>query len=218
MPDTDPGPSAEAPAPIEAAPTHVGLGEVDAWAGWPPPSGEQPRGRLALLLLRGAREALDLAVLVAAFFLVFQFAVANYQVDGTSMLPTFQNGDRLVVNRLIYRLTDPEPGEVVVLHGQGGADLLKRVVAIEGQRVRVEDGVVFVDGVPLEEPYLAEPPAQPLDELVVPEGHVFVMGDNRNRSHDSRAFGPVPVSEIVGRADVRYLPMDAFGLVDHADY
>ncbi len=190
--------------------THGGLSEVDAWAGWPP----TPREARTLPFLRGIREVVDIGVLALAMFLVVQFAVANYEVDGRSMEPTFHHGDRVIVNRLVYRFSEPRVGDVVVLHGNGQRDLLKRVVALGGQRVEIVGGRVLVDGVPLEEPYIAEPP-EDYAEMLVPEGHVWVLGDNRNNSQDSRAFLAVPVERLVGRADLRYLPLDRWWIVDH---
>ena len=210
-PSSSPLAPADQPPPAAAeAFSHAGLGETDAWAGWPPlrpPSAVLP-------VLRGLREALDVAVLALAMFLAVSLAVANYEVDGRSMEPTFHHGDRLMVNRLIYRMGDPRPGDVVVLHGNGERDLLKRVIAVGGQRIQIANGTVFVDGQAIEEPYIEERPVD-YPEMVVPEGHVFVMGDNRNNSLDSRSFGPVPLDRIVGRADFRYLPFSRWGLVDH---
>lgn len=187
---------------------------MDAWDGWPPPRELPSPPDRVLPFLRGLNEVLSIAILAAVMLLVFQFFVANYQVDGASMNPTFEDGDRLIVNRLAYRLGDPKPGDVVVFDRANGRDLLKRVVAVGGQRLSISGGVVYRDGVPLDEPYIAAPPAD-YPEVLIPEGHVFLMGDNRNNSLDSRSFGAVPASSIVGRADLRYLPLGHWWLVEH---
>jgi len=153
------------------------------------------------------------ALLVA--FLVRTFVLAHFVVDGTSMSTTLHNGDRVFVNKLSYRLHDPRRGDVVVLHEDSGAedrDLIKRVIALPGEEIAMRDCIVTIDGVPLDEPYLDPeevPPGQcgdPIAPQVVPEGTVFVMGDNRDESQDSRALGPIDEDDLVGRAFVVFWP------------
>jgi signal peptidase I len=222
LPDSEPGPRRWLPAPpLPAdAPSHGGLSDLDPWA-----SGARS-ARVAWLHL--IREALDILILALVLFVGIRLVAHNYVVDGGSMLPTFEDGDLLVVNRLAYREFDlswlpgvdeasrpfgtPQPGDVVVFHLSSERDLLKRVIAIEGQTVMVTGGRVFVDGVALDEPYLAEPPVQESPPITVAPGRVFVMGDNRNNSDDSRRFGPIEVDSIVGRADLRYWPWDRIAL------
>lgn len=172
--------------------------------------------------LQVARETLDILVLALILFMGIRIAGHNYVVDGQSMYPTFEDGDLLVVNRLAYLDLDltwvpgidtawrpfgtPQAGDVVVFHLTTQRDLLKRVIAVEGQTVLVTGGRVYVDGVALDEPYIAEPPVQESPPITVAPGRVFVMGDNRNNSDDSRRFGPVEIERIVGRADIRYWP------------
>jgi signal peptidase I len=140
-----------------------------------------------------------------------------------SMEPTLHEGDRVLVNKLSYRLHDVNRGDIVVferpesetINGAGESDvrdLIKRVIALEGETVEARDGVVYIDGHRLEEPYLPEGTVTDMPEsYTVPEGHVFVMGDNRGNSHDSRAFGGIDVDTIVGRAFVRIYPLDDIG-------
>lgn len=152
------------------------------------------------------------ALLVA--LLVKTFLLAHFIVDGQSMNATLHPNDRVFVNKLSYRLHDPGRGDVVVLHEVRGAserDLIKRVIALPGETIEIEDCNVYIDGFRLDEPYLT-------DEVVdnrswcsyapttIPDDHVFVMGDNRPASADSRSIGPVAFDDLVGRAFVVFWP------------
>ena len=158
----------------------------------------------------------------------------NFIVDGRSMEPTFAHGELVIVNKLAYADIDlswlpgveeeswrpfgePTVGDVVVFRfpGERERDFIKRVVAVAGQTVRVEDSFVYVDGVRLAEPYLAEPPTYRVAARQVPEGAVFVLGDNRNNSFDSHSWGMLDASLIIGRAEFRYWPLSAIGGVEH---
>jgi signal peptidase I len=153
------------------------------------------------------------ALLVA--FLVRTFVLAHFVVDGTSMSTTLHDDDRVFVNKLSYRLHDPNRGDVVVLHQDSGAsdrDLIKRVIALPGETIEVRSCQVLIDGQPLEEPYLDPEVVTPGNcggdtaPVTVPEDHVFVMGDNRGGSQDSRALGPIEEDDLVGRAFVVFWP------------
>ncbi|MBA3288109.1 MAG: signal peptidase I [Acidimicrobiia bacterium] len=153
------------------------------------------------------------ALLVA--FLVRTFVLAHFVVDGTSMTSTLHDDDRVFVNKLSYRLHDPNRGDVVVLHEIGGTterDLIKRVVALPGETLEVRSCQVFIDGQVLEEPYLdaaaTDPETCGRDQVPtpVPDGSVFVMGDNRGGSMDSRDLGPIDEDDLVGRAFVVFWP------------
>jgi signal peptidase I len=156
---------------------------------------------------------IGVALLVA--FLVRTFVLAHFVVDGTSMASTLHDGDRVFVNKLSYRLHDPNRGDVVVLHeirGTTDRDLIKRVIALPRETIEVRNCEVTIDGKKLDEPYLDPEVVTPgncggdLAPTVVPDEHVFVMGDNRGGSLDSRNLGPIDESDLVGRAFVVFWP------------
>jgi signal peptidase I len=156
---------------------------------------------------------IGIALLVA--FLVRTFVLAHFVVDGTSMSTTLHDGDRVFVNKLSYRLHDPNRGDVVVLHELNGTserDLIKRVIGLPGETVEVRNCEVFIDGRRLDEPYLDPEVVTPGNcggdtaATQVPEDHVFVMGDNRAGSLDSRNLGPIDEDDLVGRAFVVFWP------------
>lgn len=154
-------------------------------------------------------------VAVGAALLVRTYVLQQFAVDGHSMDTTLHDGDRVLVNKLSYRLHDPNRGDVVVLEtleDAGARDLIKRVVALPGETVEYRECVLYVDGRELLEPYLDPTIVQPgncgegQESLVVPEESVFVLGDNRGGSKDSRELGPISYSELVGRAFVIIFP------------
>jgi len=174
---------------------------------------DQPR-----LLSPGARAFFDwvlvvgIALLVA--ILVRTFLLAHYQVEGESMVSTLHPGDRVFVNKLSYRLHDPNRGDVVVLHELTGTterDLIKRVIALPGETIEIDDCNVYIDGNRLDEPYLdpnvvASTVWCEFGPVTVEPDHVFVMGDNRPGSSDSRMLGSIPEGDLVGRAFVVFWP------------
>ena len=177
----------------------------------------------------GARAFFDWIVVVAialsVAFLVRGFLLAHFVVDGTSMASTLAEGDRVFVNKLSYRLHEPNRGDVVVLHqinGRTERDLIKRVIGLPGETIEMVDCQVRITevGAPaprvLVEPYLDPDVVSPdrcgaqFAPQVVPEGEVFVLGDNRDGSQDSRALGPIPQDDLVGRAFVVFWPRSSW--------
>lgn len=174
------------------------------------------------LFVRTISNLLHYAVVVCAALavalLLRTFAVEPFVVPSGSMLPTIQVGDLLVGEKVSYRTREPERGEVVTFYSpvEQGTILIKRVIASGGQTVDMRDGYVYVDGERLDEPYVNGEPSYPLDENVVeggiqypytvPEGSIWVMGDNRTSSADSRYFGAVPVSCVTSRAVFIFWP------------
>ena len=155
-----------------------------------------------------------LIILLVAFALVFglvrPFIVEAFYIPSESMVPTLEVGDRVFVNKFIYRFAEPERGDIVVFESIEGSeqDLIKRVVAAPGNSVAVQNGVLFVNGQPQEEPYVndAFPDGSFFGPTTVPEDSVFVMGDNRGNSRDSRFFGPVSISNVEGEAFLTFWP------------
>jgi signal peptidase I len=149
------------------------------------------------------------------------FLVQAFWIPSPSMVPTLNVGDRVLVNKLSYRFHDVHHGDVIVFERPPGAsrggedeikDLIKRVVAVGGDTIEARNQLVYVNGERVDESYLE--PGTPTDNLprqTVPEGQVFVMGDNRTNSEDSRVFGPVDEDRIVGRAFMRVLPIGDIG-------
>ena len=156
--------------------------------------------------------------------LIFIFAARIVGVVGSSMLPTLHEGDRIITSNLFYK---PKQGDIVVFRKESFDErsLVKRVIATEFQTVRIdfEQGIVYVDGEALEEDYVNAPTLRPLDfkgEITVPEGCVFVMGDNRNESTDSRSefLGCVDTRYIIGRGYIVFLPLRDFKFLGRPDY
>jgi len=178
-------------------------------------------------LLREWGPVLFAAVVIALF--VRLVLVQAYHIPSASMVPTLEEGDRVVVNRLSYQFGEVERGQVVVFKKPQGSsgqnDLIKRIIGLPGETIRFADNQVYVNGLRLEEPYLAEQdstrprltipgcaqttPAP--DTCVVPEGTIFMMGDNRLGSSDSRVFGPIEIDSVVGRAFLRVWPLNNLG-------
>jgi signal peptidase I len=153
--------------------------------------------------------------------LIKTFLIQAFYIPSSSMEPTLDVGDRVLVNKLSYRLHDVNRGDLVVFElpegqSEGARDLIKRVIALPGETVEGRDGVVVIDGRVLDEPYLPEGArTEAFDPVEVPEDQVFVMGDNRSPggSRDSRIFGPIAQDDIVGRAFVRVWPLGALGFL-----
>jgi len=159
---------------------------------------------------------------LVAFVLVFgfvrPFVVEAYRIPTESMVPTLEVGDRVLANKFIYRFTDPERRDIVVFDSVDEDDdqtLIKRVVGVAGDEIQVQGGVLYVNGEAQEEPYLndADQFRSYYGPTVVPEGHIFVMGDNRGNSADSRVFGPLPLENLKGEAFMRFWPVSKIGTI-----
>jgi signal peptidase I len=159
--------------------------------------------------LMSGLQTLVSAAVYATLIVTFGFQVAR--VDGLSMAPTLEDHDRLIVNKLVYELGDPRPGDIVMLYYPVNPEkmFVKRVIAKEGETVRIVDGRVYVNDRPLQDDYV---PAEfrshdDWGPQVVQQGYYFVMGDHRNNSSDSRHWGFVPKKYIVGKVKVRWWPL-----------
>lgn len=160
-----------------------------------------------------------LVILLVSFALVFgfvrPFVMEAFWIPSGSMIPTLEIGDRVLVNKFIYRFTDPKRGDIIVFESvdNSNEDLIKRVVGLPGDKIAVRGGKLFVNGEPQKEPYTNKklPDRSFYAQTTVPKNHVFVMGDNRGNSADSRVFGPLPEKNIEGEAFLRFWPPDRIG-------
>jgi signal peptidase I len=149
------------------------------------------------------------AAVYAVLIVTFLFQVAR--VEGQSMAPTLEDQDRLIVNKLVYRIGEPRRGDIVMLYYPLNPEksFVKRVIAEEGDTVRIVDGRVYVNDIPLKDDYVASEYRSHDDwgPQVIPEGYDFVMGDHRNNSSDSRHWGMVPKKYIIGKVQIRWWPV-----------
>lgn len=199
------------------------------------------RGESVVALLREMLETVIFALLV---FLVVQAVSRNYKVQSISMQPNLYEGQYVVVNRVVYvdgelietlkkaldrfplgaRVINsmfhaPQRGDVLVFVPVSNTkpDLIKRVIGIAGDKVELRQGTLYINDQPINEPYIRAAPGQNYGPVVVGEGQLFVMGDNRGNSSDSRVFGMLPMSHVVGQAWLRYWPPRDWGLIRHYD-
>src|ERR1700682_1754482 len=167
------------------------------------------------------REVAEVVVLAIILYFGISFAVQAVHVEGLSMYATLDDNDYLIANKIDYRLHPPQRGDIIILRPptDNSKDFIKRVIALPGEKLLIRDGIVYINGHKLDEPYLPEAwttlnnpaPWSVGDGAVIPANDYFVMGDNRNRSQDSRIFGPIGRDRIDGRAWFRIWPLDHFG-------
>jgi signal peptidase I len=159
----------------------------------------------------------DLLVSAGASVLIITFLYQPVRVEGTSMLPRLEDHDRLFINKFVYHVTAIERGDIVVFHYPRDPEksYIKRVIAVPGDRLRIDRGVVWLNGKALNEAYVPEEfrDRRSMAELDVPEGSYFMMGDHRSISSDSREFGPVERDLIYGKAVFVYWPAKDAGVV-----
>lgn len=189
-------------------------------------------------MMRALRELVEAALLALFVFFVLQLSVQNFKVEGSSMEPTLSEGQYLLVNKLVYLRLDtsrlarfipfreatqqeaayllhpPQRGEIIVFHfpRDPRRDFVKRVIGVPGDTVEVRRGVVYLNGLPLEEPYIIEPSFDTRPALRLRPGEYYVLGDHRRASNDSRDWGPVPEENIIGKVLLTYWPPDRFGV------
>jgi len=173
---------------------------------------------------RGVRNIVEWVAIVAGALavalVVKTFLIQAFFIPSLSMYPTLDEGDRVLVNKLSYKLHEVNRGDLVVFERPDGSpesdikDLIKRVIGLPGETIEAREGVIFIDGRELDEPYLVDGvTTENLPKQEIPDGHVFVMGDNRGDSADSRAFGAIDEDTIVGRAFVKVWPLPEISLL-----
>ena len=188
----------------------------------PTAEGPEPADAPGRQMSRSTRSAIEwVAVIVGALvvaLVVKTFLIQAFYIPSESMVPTLKIGDRVLVNKLSYEFGDVERGDVIVFDRPGGAgpdgisELIKRVVALPGETVEARDNQVYIDGDPIEEGYLPQGTVTAsFGPELVPEDSVWVMGDNRSASDDSRRFKSIPEDDIVGRAFVIIWPLSEIG-------
>lgn len=195
--------------------------EVDPWAReYQPtqqPSDDTPSENWLALIVR---ETLETVVLAVVIFLLIRVAIQNYRIEGSSMEPNFHNGEYLLVNKLAYRLGEYQRGDVIVFKYPGDTtkDYIKRVIGLPGDVVEIREGVLYVNEQMVDEPY-ATMPMNYMNEpsRIVEAGTLYVMGDNRPASSDTRDWGLLDQDLVIGQAWLAIFPLDTFGLVDHPD-
>jgi signal peptidase I len=171
---------------------------------------QNPGGFKMISWLREIAESILPAL--AIVLVVNVFLAQATRVEGQSMEPNLHNNERLIIEKISYRLREPQRGDIVVIKRPNSTEpLIKRVIGLPGDRVEVREGKVYINDQAYEEPYLDQETWGNFALETVPEEHVFLLGDNRRASNDSRAFGVVPFDDIIGRAWLRYWPPEDIG-------
>lgn len=169
------------------------------------------------------RDIFEIALLIMMTFTPINLITARAIVDGPSMQPTLVTGNLVVVNRLAYFFSPPQRGDVIVLHNpryENGDDLIKRVIGLPGEHIKLVDGRIYINGTLLEEPYVKKGFCGTgcNGEWTLTNTQYFILGDNRPQSYDSHNFGPVEQQKIVGQAWIIYWPINEFRIIDHPRY
>lgn len=167
---------------------------------------------------RAALDILETLILAVVLYFGINAVSARVRVDGFSMNPSLENGEYILVNKLSYRFGEPTRGDIIVFSFplDPEQDLIKRVIGLPGETISIQNGQVTVNGVILDEPYIA---ASPLynGTWVVTDEQLFVLGDNRNESKDSHEWGLLPMENIIGKAVVIYWPPPKWEMIDHVE-
>jgi len=163
-------------------------------------------------------DIIETIILAVVLYFGINALSARVRVDGFSMIPTLQNGEYILVNKLAYKTGQPNRGDIIVfrLPGDESQDLIKRVIGLPGDTVHVGNGVVTINGEKLLEPYIAQAPNY-FGDWTVPDGSLFVLGDNRNDSRDSHQWGLLPLENIIGKSVLIYWPPPEWEMINHTN-
>jgi len=180
----------------------------------PPLTNPEPETNWKRIVL----DIIETLVLAVVLYFGINAVSARVRVDGFSMNPSLENGEYILVNKLAYKTGEPARGDIVVFSFplDPNQDLIKRVIGLPGESVSIQDGKVSINGILLEESYIAAPPIYN-GTWVVAEGELFVLGDNRNESKDSHEWGLLPMENIIGKAVVIYWPPPKWEVINHVE-
>ena len=242
-PSGDPPPTVEAAEPEALFWSSGADEGLSIWSGglYPAPVAREVPSKpgLGKRIGRLARELVETFILALLIFLAVRACLQNFRVEGSSMDPVLHNGQYLIVNKAIYTRINlntisrfipfidagddpvrylfrgPQRGDVVVFRFPGNPerDFIKRIIGEPGDTVEIKDGTVYIDGNPVDEPYLTNKPSYVYGPTEVPPKQYFVLGDNRNNSYDSHVWGFLPAENIIGQAWLSYWPKDFWGLI-----
>lgn len=206
-----PGSTSSAQAAVDAPP--VSPDDLDALQ-----SEEEESPSATWLVLRELAETIILSLII---FLLMRQVVQNYRIESHSMEPNFSEGQFILVNKLAYVLGEPQRGDVLVFHNPNNTDedYIKRIIGLPGDMLTIAGSQVYINDEPLDESYIAYeiPPNEQLGPILIEPNHLFVMGDNRPNSSDSRRFGQLSQDLVVGKAWLRVWPPDKWGLIPHEE-
>ena len=175
----------------------------------------EPQEEKSSAWIQFIRDLFETIILAVVLFIAINAVSARVRVDGFSMRPTLQDGEYILVNRLAFNNGLPERGDIIVFQSPlNDQDLIKRVIGLPGETVQIFDGKVSVNGNVLSEAYIAAAPVYN-GEWSVPADHLFVLGDNRNDSSDSHAWGLLPAENVIGKALLIYWPPPEWGVLTH---
>lgn len=165
------------------------------------------------------REVVETLLLTVIIFLAVNAATGRFRIEGTSMLPTLHDGQYVIVTKISYLFSKPQRGDIIVFipPTDRHRDFIKRVIGLPGDHIEIKNGLVFVNGIQLNEPYINGPGLYS-DERTLGPNEYYVLGDNRQNSSDSHTWGVLPAQNIIGKAWISYWPLDRIGLVPHASY
>lgn len=160
-------------------------------------------------------EIVETVVLTAVLFLLIRTGAQNFRIDGDSMEPNLHDGQFLIINKLAYRFGEPQRGDIVVFRfpRDPSRDFIKRVIGLPGETVEVRRGQVFIDSQPLAEPYRPHLGSYDASPTTLGPNEVYVLGDNRNNSSDSHAWGPLPLDNVIGKALISYWPPEHWAII-----
>jgi signal peptidase I len=168
--------------------------------------------------MKPLREIIAIIVLAIAIFFALQLAFSTSIVVGYSMEPDFHQGQRLLINKVVYHLHEPQRGDVIIFYSPNNpqAEYIKRIIGLPGESIEIKEGIVYIyqngDALPLDEPYIQDPPAYTLTKQEIPDNEYFVLGDNRNNSDDSHKGWTVPRQNIIGKTWLSIWPPAEWGL------